>query len=353
MSPNASYETEQAADDFFRSRLDNRWLRREQRPDFYVDYLVEMDDESGPSGEKFGVQLKGTRSAAYRGDELCFKMKTKHLAYYLDKSPEPIFLVVVDLDGQRGAWLFLQEYLRTTAKEGWRDQKSLTVRLPAGNSLDDLEALRASAKKSVAYMRELRPGSVSAAATKLKDELEQLDDRFRVDVGYSAGTTRATLHPQETMHGQMHFSTPDARRKFDELRASGKPVHFEKGELGMTGSGIFDEILRRAGEQGIELRGAKQFECTCFITGSPGTDDEATIGPGLSGVMVAGTAQASVTVRLGRSPLSLSFEIHFGAFDSDSRACAKPRLHEVGRATPATCPIVRSCSTSRSRFRVR
>ena len=78
MSPNPTFETEQAAKAFFLEKLHKRWLAREENPDFHIDYVVELDGPSGPSGKKFGVQLKGTRSANYVGEELSFRMEVKH-----------------------------------------------------------------------------------------------------------------------------------------------------------------------------------------------------------------------------------------------------------------------------------
>lgn len=310
MTPNPSYEVEQEADAFFRSKLNKRWLKREQRPDFYVDYLVEMDDEGGPSGEKFGVQLKGTRSPKYAQDSLSFKMKVKHLKYYVDKSPEPTFVVVVDVDEHRGFWLFLQEYMKRVDDE-WREQQTFTVRIPITNSLDDVDSLRRAASKAVAYMRNMRPGSVGSAAAHLEESLESLDERFDVTVSYEDATTRVVLNPKVDVDGALHFKDANARQKFDELKASGKPGHFAAGEIHFTGSPIFAEMLARAGEAGVTLQTAKRIACRCSIFERGNGVAEKVVVPGMDGILVAGSREAELSITLEGSPITMRIAMSF------------------------------------------
>jgi len=297
MSPNNSFATEQEADAFFRSKLDQRWLKRPQTPDFYIDYVVEMDKHGEPSGEKFAVQLKGTRSARYVGPELAFKLNTKHLLYFIDKSPEPVFLVVVDLSAQKGYWIFVQ-HCEKEHLSGWRSQKTTTVRIPIANMIGDNDRLRSAAQDAVSYMRELRPGSVGSAVSHLENTLKSLDGRFDVEVSHADAVTHVHLNPKETVDGTLRFKTPEARRKFEDLRATGKPMDFKPDEIQFHGSPIFSKLLERAGPGGMSLQSAQRLVCSCSVFERRTPQEEIIVVPQIPGMMIAGTRQA----RLEASP---------------------------------------------------
>ena len=94
----------------FKNLLSDEWLPRERNPDIHVDYAVEIADQE-PTGEIFLVQLKGTEKPRYKGNTVKLSLKTKHLAYYLKKLKQPVFVVLVDTKAERAFWIFTQEWL--------------------------------------------------------------------------------------------------------------------------------------------------------------------------------------------------------------------------------------------------
>src|SRR5437660_2456000 len=103
-----SFETQKEAERFLQQLLPSRWPWREQTPDFFVDFHVEVVDDGHPSGFEFGIQVKGTKRARHR---LSRRLGCKHLVYYRDKARLPVFVVLVDLLSKNDYWLFTQKYL--------------------------------------------------------------------------------------------------------------------------------------------------------------------------------------------------------------------------------------------------
>ena len=313
MSFDESFSVNRKSQKYFEGVLPETWLERAQSPDFYVDYVVELDADNAPSGVKAAVQLKGTSKANYGGGAIKQSIKTKHLAYYVDCAPEPVFLVVVDTVAEKGFWIFLPEWAKGIS--GWRDKKTVTVPVPTENKLEDIDSLRAAIEAAVLFMREERPSSVAAAARHLTETFEAIDDRFEAKVTYDDGDTRVTLKPRETVDGTISVKGPNAKEKFTTLIKQGKPTHFEPGELVMTGSEIFDEILRRAAEKGITAHSVKRIECTVSIMTWDARGAERPMLPNLDAVIEAGTDEATLRATLPRSPLQIQTSIELNSKD--------------------------------------
>src|SRR3972149_7879232 len=149
-------EIDRMAQDVFRSNIPPSWIIREQHPDIYVDYFVEIADSAGPCGLIFGVQLKGTKAPRYSEKTIKISLKTKHLSYYLDKAKEPIFIVGVDVKIKQGYWLFIHEWSKNELqKRNWRNQKKIDVKIPLANTLSDARKLRQAILQAETYMRDL------------------------------------------------------------------------------------------------------------------------------------------------------------------------------------------------------
>ena len=178
-------EIDKKAQDIFNDSLPPGWLIRKQDPDVHVDYFVEIDERSKPSGVVFGVQLKGTNRPRYSKSQIKVSIKTKHLAYYLDKVKQPIFLIVIDTTKRRGFWLFTQKWAKNELEaRNWRSQTKVDIKIPLSNSLTDLDLLGAEIVGAEAFMRDLWPSSIPAAIDYAKESLEILDRRVQVDISY-------------------------------------------------------------------------------------------------------------------------------------------------------------------------
>ena len=130
------FQTEQSAITLFRQLLPPKWIPREQLPDFHIDYLVEITDAGELTGIHLGVQLKGWQPKKNHKGPPKYSLKTKHLAYYVDKCTHPVFLVLADVASRTAYWIFMQKFGKES-DQCWRNQKKLTVEFDPNNSLSD------------------------------------------------------------------------------------------------------------------------------------------------------------------------------------------------------------------------
>jgi hypothetical protein len=188
------HQIDELAQRVFRDALPAEWVAREQRPDYGIDYLVEIGKSEKLTGLAFAVQLKGKKTLAHDGESILYQsLETRHLAYYLDKQRAPVFLVLVDVVTHEGYWLFLQRYALEHLKDvDWRRQTTVTLRLPAANSLKNIDALERAVEEADHLMAELRPSAVQGAITAERKRMETLDPRIRVEVSATEGGVTTT-----------------------------------------------------------------------------------------------------------------------------------------------------------------
>lgn len=164
------------------------WLLRKQSPDYFVDYHVEVVEHGEPTGHQFAVQLKGTSEAKRRKNFIRHQMERKHLSYYRDKARIPVFIVLADVSKKTAYWVFAQKYLREQASKAKLDnQGTLTVRFDPKDCFSDLERFSAALREAEQYLRDLYPGSPTAAISERKRALEGLDADIGVDVSFKDG----------------------------------------------------------------------------------------------------------------------------------------------------------------------
>jgi len=204
-------EIDKRAQDIFNVLLPASWLPRKQYPDIHIDYFVETASGSEPSGMDFGVQLKGTKLLRLTKRFAKFPLKTKHLKYYLDQVRRPVFLIVVDVSQEKGYWLFLQRWAQEELKnKTWRDQKSITIRIPIDNSLANLQMFQGEIIEADSYMRELWPSSINSAVSFEKASLEKLDPRIGISISFQDGKPHYSLSAKEFFEFQF-FHCADSR----------------------------------------------------------------------------------------------------------------------------------------------
>lgn len=256
------FEIDQLAQGIFESGLPPGWLRRKDQPDRHVDYRIELGDGGRPEGLIFAVQLKGTVSAkiSKRGWVSFSELETEHLSYYVDRSRQPVFLVVVDVSMKLGWWIFLQRYAADRLASGvWRKQKTVTIRLPMQNRLDDHTSLLAQVRAAEAYMRDVWPGRPTASIRFAQDELETLDPRFRVR---SVATEKRTQHvlsakgPDPVPFTIRFKGKPgEIDRKVADLIERGRAVRFDSSEVEAPDSPLVAAVL----QHGVEMQGVREL----------------------------------------------------------------------------------------------
>jgi len=239
-----SFETDAEAVRLMRAILPAKWLCREQRPDVFVDYEVEVVDHGEPTGLHFGLQIKGTRRLKIQGNAIRYRMKRKHLGYYRDKARLPIFIAVVDVNSGKAYWLFAQKYLREHAARAQLDnENTLTIRFASDDCFSDFKRFKKALTESEIYMRNLYPGSVAAAASDRKKTLEALDPRVKVDVSFESGVTTIKLRPTEPLPIQFRPTEPDKRTAFQALLLHGEVFETNAEVIPPFSSPIFGEMF--------------------------------------------------------------------------------------------------------------
>ncbi len=296
-----AHEIDEEAQRVFRSAVPSGWVIREQRPDYGIDYVVEIFEEEHSTGLQFAIQLKGTQSVRIAGGTARFQIEVDHLAYYVDKIVHPVFLVLIDVPSRRGYWLFTQAYaLDQLQKKDWRRQKTITLHLPVENQLANTERLRQAVEQAIARMAELRPAAISGAIIAEQKRMQSLDPRFTVHVDASERGTNYKLAAEEPVEVKFTLAgDPDEiRRKVEDLILRGQPVSVTPGELDVSGTPLLDEFVKHGGtlhwsrklKIGLSLTaldadgevlgriehipgelkgGLSEFQCECKLAGSP------------------------------------------------------------------------------------
>jgi len=307
MSFSRSFEINKNSEVHFKAALPPRWLVREQIPDFYLDYIVEIDRGDSPSGMKFCVQLKGTETPKFSKDMLKFKLKTKHLKYFIDKISDPVFLVVVDVVKQEGYWVNLKEWAK--GKDGWRGNKTVTVNVPKVNLLSNIESLRRAVEDGVEVER-----SLPVAAKWVTDMYEELDSRFSVKADLKNGNTHLTITPRSDVSGTMKFLGPTPKEKYSELIEKGGKVDFCPGELELEGSQVFKKILEEVGDERFSVQVARRMPCEVSFDSKDSSGEEEVLISRIKASLTGGTKEIRLTVDQVKFPLK--FECIFPVSDS-------------------------------------
>ena len=305
-------EIDKLAQNVLNDSLPPGWLIRKQDPDVHIDYFVEIDDNSEPSGLTFGVQLKGTGSPRYSKGFIKVSLKTKHLSYYLDRVRQPVFLVAVDIKKKKGYWIFIQKWEEDELKERhWRDQNKITVKIPLLNSLSDNKRLRESVSKAEIYMRELWPSSIPSAIKHEKKSLESLDNRIMVNISYEGGKTAYQLQAKEPFNVDLQFrSSSKIKNKFDELIERGKSATFSDREfIGFKGSPLLEEIFGKGKKGALVIKPGRQVHASLIISSVDLRQKDKIVIYGVEGHMHSGTKEARFEGHLKESPLKINLAL--------------------------------------------
>lgn len=274
MQKHRTHQIDDLAQRVLRNALPPTWVLNEQHNDYGKDYLVEIGEDNGDlTGSGFYVQLKGQEKANISADGTLVKysLESKYAEYYLDKVKDlPVFLIVVDVNQKKGWWLFLQPTL--DADQTWRNQNSITVRLPAANDIADTASLHKAVDEAKKWMRLHHPESIHESVLAHKERITRTDPRFDVAVSLIDDQPNFTLLAKEEVPLTFSFSgTPeDIRKKLSNLMDRGALVAFKPGEVKVTGSKLFEPIeqtgcsiqaeINLAGTLTLACRGAEGRE---------------------------------------------------------------------------------------------
>jgi len=306
-----SHETDEAAQRVFRAAIPRGWVVREQRPDYGVDYVVEIFEEgrspsfTEPSGLQWGVQLKGTVAPKTAKGRLRFRVETDHLKYYVDRCRQPTFLVVINVRCATGYWVFLQGYVLDELKrKNWRAKDSVTILLPMTNRLSDTESLKTAIQAADKRMAELHPAAIEGAIRSERQRLESLDPRFRIEIQATEQGSHRILHAKEpvpfTIIFQGERNAIDA--KIHDLFGRGVPAEVQPGEVQIHGSPLLERVLDRGGT----LHVSREVDCTIDLVARNAACTEMARVAGIPAKLTGGTEEFRMAGCLSGSPLAVS-----------------------------------------------
>ncbi|XXY48547.1 DUF4365 domain-containing protein [Sorangium sp. So ce269] len=321
MERSRSQQIDEEAQLIFMRLKPRGWVAREDRPDYGIDYRVQVFERKDPSScgdlfaptvavsDRFAVQLKGKERVPAKGAYVTYPLETHHLKYYVDVETDPVFLIVVDVMTEDAFWVFTQKYAEEELGDAnWRSKNAITIRLPRANLLRFDEGFLQMIRRSIEYMATRRPVAINSAMVAAQRKLERLDPRFDVELTAEVGhlTRRFTLKPSATMDCRFDFSA-DGERGRDFLL--GKQVRFLPGEVRFD-SVLFDKVPQVEGL--IQVGGEAQ--ATLLLA----RKDAPTKGLFFRGVMTNGIGGVSYESEPG--PIRLSSDV---LFSESSDPCVK------------------------------
>jgi hypothetical protein len=274
------FATSEAAYTILRHLLPTKWIIRHQSPDFHIDYLIEPTEAGELTGINIAVQLKGWTPAQKKANNPAYSLKTKHLVYYLQKCELPVILVLIDVTNRRGYWAFMQQFGHSLSPEHLK-QKRVLVRFSLENTLDDTPRLTKAILDAVAFMRELRPGSIDAALSHRKKELEAKDNRVEVQVDLVGGRQNIILSAKKEFPFSIQFNTTDSKtiEAIKDFYEKGIDLPIKRCEVEFKGSPLFGELGAKP-EEKLTIHHGKDVEGHALFTWGDGGPDSHLFVPG-------------------------------------------------------------------------
>lgn len=238
-----SHAIGEKAQSVFEGAISDDWAAVKQTPDYGVDYRVEVFEKGEKTGNIFGVQLKGSTTLAPQATTWKLRLKTKHLAAFLDKERQPIFVVLVDTINKKGRWLFVQQYVteQLDAKK-WRKKQSAQLLFPTSNDIADSDAFAAKVAEAFEYVRHLWPGGLRATIDYEQQRLEALDPRFEVKVTASEDNTHCQIYAKQNVTLTIKIDGPENISRLRDLIESGIPAEFASRDVQVKGSPLFESF---------------------------------------------------------------------------------------------------------------
>jgi hypothetical protein len=180
MKRTKSHQIDTKAQRILLSQLPTNWVKREQHPDYGIDYEIEVFQDEQSTGIWFRIQLKGKEKYRETEDSIAISFETDKIKYYLSKVPFPVFLFVVHVRKEEIHWLFLQKYVNEVLKvesPKWVEQKSVTIKIPKENIFDDnAKEIESEARNAMIYTNVLHFGTPPwPVAFKIKGAIGDID----------------------------------------------------------------------------------------------------------------------------------------------------------------------------------
>lgn len=219
------------------------FILRDQVPDYFVDYEIEIATGGWPSGTRILAQQKGSHKGNFKSGSIIHDFEVKDLIYWIDNCQQlPVLLIVVDVEKEVGYYLFVHRWADQIHGDAWRGQKTKRVEIPLDNRLDEIERFKEAVDEAVASLKERFPGSVPSAAKAKANSLERIDPRFCVSTNYVDGVESHSLEPaSEPVTLNLQVSGESSVKRLQELYEFGAKAEFPGEDFTISGSPLFDD----------------------------------------------------------------------------------------------------------------
>jgi hypothetical protein len=304
----------------FEHWLTDNCIPRKQVPDFFIDYVIEIAERSEPTGQQFAVQVKGVKVGDKSASPLKYSAKGKHVRYWVDNCQHPVFVFLIDVRREAGHWVFAQKWVNeNVSKAALAKQKSFTLKFDAANNLGNKERFFSALRQAEKYVRDLHPGTVSAALKKVRQELEQKEPRLSYEINASEQERTIFLAAKESFELKIDFENEqkeEAYQSFKRAVEHGEPFKFPLNHTKFSGSRLFEEFGGKPGE--LVLDWTREVAGTMGIHISTGTGPQTIPVPGTFRV---GTKTATFHGELLDAPLVATcvFDVCSEATDTSVR----------------------------------
>lgn len=273
------------------------WIPRSQEEsDEGIDLHVEVCDKGQPTGRLLSVQVKTGPSffKIIEKDNVAFPFGKTHYDYWMAYSL-PVLVVLHNPRDGRTIWQIVSRDTCISTGKRWK------VLIPFTQEL--------SPKYVVVLMALAQKPTPTDAVKREQERIETLDPRFRAEVTATANGTLTVLSAKEdvTISLQISGHTEKIMKKYTDLIERGKPVSFEKEEIELSGSPLFERISDEKGGiltvQAALKRPVTLSLLACTLCGK----EEARI-DSIPATVTAGTKSFTISGGLHNSPLSITME---------------------------------------------
>ena len=213
------HEIDEAGQRIFEGALPAGWVSNPKKRDYGKDYDVEVfDGNRQATGVSFIVQLKSVGDPkCRRGGGWSVPVKRERLRYYVDQVSEPVFIVGADVKSGECLYCFVQEAFNGTKRTRLNGHGSIRVPLNPKDRVDDHARLLIAIEAAHAFMRELRPGGLKAAARARFEKLKATYPMARFVVEYVDGREVVRFMPDEPFEFTMRLTgSPSVVRRAEK-----------------------------------------------------------------------------------------------------------------------------------------
>jgi hypothetical protein len=227
----------------FRSMMPDNWIIKEQTPDYFIDYYVEMVNDQGElTGNICYVQLKGKSNIKSHHKEIKYQLSSKHLNYFKNDFKAPVFLIIIDTKINEGYWIFLQKYINDNFK-GNIPQITKSIRIPITNNLSNIMDFRNSIIAAQKYMTDLHSSSIINAITNIGKRYPDISMKFE----RNKEQTKYSIQANNPFKIIFKDDKRESYKKMVEMsQLNGEPITLKISDIIIQGFDYINELINES-----------------------------------------------------------------------------------------------------------